>query len=99
MKAKNKNESEKHMKIKDGYILREVAGTAVVVPVDPGTNFHSMLKLNPTGKLLWEKLLVGADVDALVSAVTAEYEIDGERAKADIEAFLVSLRAYGILEE
>ena len=87
------------MKLKNGYILRDVAGNTVVVPLDPTSTFGNMLRLNGTGKFLWEML--GRDVtrDALVDALVAEYEIDRETAKRDTDAFLNSLRGFGALEE
>ena len=87
------------MKLKNGYILREVAGSAVVVPLDPNSTFGSMLRLNGTGKFLWEKLATDVTRDALVAALVEEYEIDAQTAGRDTDAFLHSLRGYGALEE
>ena len=45
------------MKVKEDFLLREVAGCYVVVPVGKATiNFNGMLNLNETGAFLWEKL-------------------------------------------
>lgn len=87
------------MKIKDGYILSEVAGTTVVVPINPDHTFRSMLKLNGTGKLLWERLASEITETELTAAVVAEYEIDDATAAADVARFLTTLRSYGVLEE
>ena len=87
------------MKIKNGFIVREVAGSTVVVPLDPTHTFGNMLKLNGTGKFLWEKLSVDVTLDELVSFLVAEYEIDTSIAKRDIERFLESLRTLGALED
>ncbi len=87
------------MKIKDGYILSEVAGTTVVVPINPDHTFRSMLKLNGTGKLLWERLVKGATEEELTALIVAEYEIDAETAAKDVARFLTSLRERGVIEE
>lgn len=87
------------MKIKEGYILSEVAGTAVVVPINPDHTFRSMLKLNGTGKLLWEKLVTGATEEELIALIVSEYEIDGATAQTDVARFLASLRERGVIEE
>lgn len=87
------------MKIKEGYLLSEVAGTAVVVPVNPDHTFRNMMKLNATGKLLWEALLTETTKEALVSLLVAEYEIDADVASVDVESFLATLRTYGVLAE
>ena len=86
------------MKIKDGYLLREVAGTPVVVPLSSDTTFRNMLKLNGTGKFLWEKLLTGAEREELIGALLAEYEVEEARAAADVDAFLATLGELGVLE-
>ena len=87
------------MKIRDGYIVREVAGTAVVVPLGADSTFHGMLKLNGTGCFLWEKLTEETDRDGLVSALLAEYEVEEELAARDVDAFLATLEKLNVLEK
>ena len=87
------------MKIKDGFVLREVAGSTVVVPLGADHTFGSMLKLNETGKLLWEALALGTTEEALSALLVSSYEVDSATASADVEKFLLSLRRLGVLEE
>ncbi len=86
------------MKIRDGYMLSDVAGTPVVVPLGAQTSFHNMIKLNATGKFLWEKLSADTTREALIAAMIAEYEIDEALAARDLDAFLASLSSFGALE-
>ena len=86
------------MKIKTGYMVREVAGTAVVVPLTAESTFHGMLKLNGTGKLLWEKLTEDTDREGLIAALLAEYEVTEEAAAQGVDAFLASLTKLDLLE-
>ena len=45
------------MKIKDGFILRSVAGTNLVVAVgERSRDFNRMMKLNDTAAFLWRQL-------------------------------------------
>ena len=45
------------MKLKDGFLLKEIAGSWVVVPVgEQVVDFQMMITLNETGAFLWEKL-------------------------------------------
>ena len=60
--------------------------------------FRNMLKLNGTGKFLWEKLLTGAEREELIGALLAEYEVEEARAAADVDAFLATLGELGVLE-
>lgn len=87
------------MKIKPGYLLREVAGNTVAVPLGDGSvNFNGMITLSETGALLWRKLEGGATEDELVSAMLEEYDIDDTIARRDIKAFTDKLLKAGILE-
>ena len=47
----------KIMKIKEGFILRTVAGETVALPTGGVTNLDMMITLNGTGRFLWEKLV------------------------------------------
>ena len=50
------------MKIKDGYIIREVAGSNIVVPIgDEQMSFGGIMTLNPVGAFIWKLLENGAD--------------------------------------
>ena len=51
------------MKIKDGFVLRQVAGQGVVIATgEASKEFSGMVKLNGTGSFIWERV---ADVVAL----------------------------------
>ena len=44
------------MKIKDGFMLRKVGGQNVVVAVGKASrDFNGIIRLNDTGRFLWEK--------------------------------------------
>jgi hypothetical protein len=85
------------MKIKEGYLLREVAGSFVVVPVG-NLDFDGMITLNETGALLWKALEDGASEEDLTKAILAEYEIDSETAKRDVALFLEKLRGANVID-
>lgn len=88
------------MKIKPGYLLREVAGNTVAVPLADGSvNFNGMITLSETGALLWRKLENGATEDELVAAMMEEYDIDDATARRDIRVFTDKLLKAGIISE
>lgn len=88
------------MKLKSGFLLREVAGEAIVIPLgDNNGNFSGMLRVNETGKLLWEKLEKGATREELLAAMLGEYEVDENVAATDVDKFLQKLQQSGMLEE
>ena len=87
------------MKLKKDFVLRRVANASMVLPLGQATvSFNGMLKLNESGALLWNALKNGADLDELVSALTAEYAVDKAQARADAQEFLDKLAAAGCLE-
>ena len=48
------------MKIRSGFILREVLGSPMVVATgDAARNFHGMIKLNETAGFIWRCLQDG----------------------------------------
>ena len=86
------------MKLKDGFILREIAGRIVVVPVGDILNLNLMISLNGTGRFLWERLEKGASADELKNALLETYNVSEERAQADVDAFIEKLKQNGFLE-
>ena len=57
-----------------------------------------MLKLNETGVLLWNALKDEVELDDLVRALRAEYDVSEEQARKDIQEFLDKLANAGCLE-
>lgn len=86
------------MKIKSGFMLKEVAGTNIVVPVGKGSiDFNAMITLNESGAFLWELLEEEHTVEELVTALTAEYDVDKATAEADINKFIETIKSAGLL--
>jgi hypothetical protein len=67
-----------------------------VVALDLDTSRY--LATNRTGALLWDQLAAGATREALIAKLVATWEIDAERAAADVDAFLAVLDDRGLLE-
>ena len=87
------------MKLKEGFILRKVAGNHVVFPIGNSTvDFHGMLALNETGAFLWERIAEGAQKNQLCDALCAEYDISPDTALADVEDFIKKLTDEGYIE-
>ena len=88
------------MKIKDNFVLRQVADTWCVLPLAEETlNLNGMLTLNDSGAFLWKTLEEGVSKDELAAALMGEYEVDPQTAEADINDFLDKLRQVGCLAE
>lgn len=88
------------MKIKNEYIMRKIAGETVIVPVgDAAARFSGMITLNETGEFIWTFLQEENSEDGLLNAMLEEFEVDRDRASADIASFLEILRKNNMLEE
>jgi hypothetical protein len=88
------------MKIKDGFILKEVAGNFLVVPVGKQlVDFSKMVTVNETGAFLWQYLAEGETVESLTENILNEYDVDKDTAQKDIDEFVQLLSDNGIMEE
>jgi hypothetical protein len=76
-------------------ICREVDGSLVGLDLRASHYFS----LNAVGTLLWRLLNGGASVDALVASLVEQYDLDHATATHDVEEFIDSLQAQGLLEE
>ncbi len=87
------------MKIKKGFVLRVVGGENVVVPVgEMSKTFHGMINLNETGAFMWKFFSEEHTLGEGVSALLVEYDVDEERARADVEKFMNAVMKNGFAE-
>ena len=88
------------MKIKKGFVLRVVGGQNVVVPVGALCKvFHGMINLNDTGAFLWKFFTEDHTEEEAVEELCLEYDVDEERAAADVKKFIATLKSNGFLEK
>ncbi len=87
------------MKIKEGFVLRQVASRWVVLPVGKAAvSFNGMLSLNDTGVLLWHKLEGGCDRETMADALADAYDVTKEQALSDVDEFIATLTKVGCVE-
>lgn len=86
------------MKIKDGFMLRDIASQTMVVAVgEASKDFNGIIKLNSTGKFLWENLSSEISKEELIKRMLSEYDIDEATAEKDIDSFIRTLRGADLL--
>lgn len=86
------------MKIKKGFILRNVGGQNVVVAIGAASrSFSGIIRLNETGKFLWEQLSDEKNEGELCAALLSEYELSEEKAQEDVSAFVQKLKEAQLL--
>lgn len=87
------------MKIKNGFVLRQIASNWVVMPLsNKDVGFKGLIKLNETSVLLWKMLEKGTTREQLAEALTNEYDVDTATALADVDDFVTKLGAVGCIE-
>lgn len=83
---------------REGFAIREIAGTNMLVPVNTGTihldngtilpEFNGIAELNDLGLFLYETLSRPKTFSQLVEAVKSEYDTEGQNVEGDIEEFI-----------
>ena len=87
------------MKLKNGFVLREIAGETIVVSVNSTLNLHGIIKLNSTAQTLWRALESGVEsIDDLAKALMGEYDVDEIIAHRSAEDFIAKLKELDFLE-
>ena len=87
-----------NIKIKNGFMLREIVDQWVVVPLgERVVSFNEIMTLSESGALLWKMLEQGSNEKALVDAILKEYAIDNETALGDIREFIAGLKEKGLV--
>ena len=90
------NNAEALMKRNPDFLLRDVAGTLIVVPVGAAvTVFPGMITVNASGAYLWELLENEQSVESLTDALLERYEVNRAQAEEDIRNFLTKLEETG----
>lgn len=89
------------MKIKKGFVLREVCGEKIIVGEGAETvDFGKMISLNDTAAVLWKKAEELGDftVDELADALTEVYEVTREQAVKDVQKLTEGWKEAGLVE-
>ena len=87
------------MNIKKGFVVKHVGEQSYVVATgELVKSFKGMIRLNQTGRLLWDLIAEGNDADTMVTRLTDKYDVSEENARRDVEAFIKVLADKGILE-
>ncbi len=88
------------MKIKEGFLLRTLGDSHVVVPVGQAAiDLRGMITLNGTGAFLWKTLETAQTEQSLIEALTATYDVDADRAAQDVKAFTDLLKTHDLIDE
>lgn len=89
------------MKLKEGLILREVAGESVVLYSGDDLDFsqEEMITLNAAATFIWRLLETEQTRESLLAEVMKTYTVEEEKALAAIDGFLAQMRGKNFLTE
>lgn len=86
------------MRVKEGFVLREVAGQAVVIATgEASRDFHGLIRLNETGCRIWRGLEAGLEREAIAESLAAEFDVSPADALADVDSLVARMEAEGLL--
>lgn len=82
----------------DGIATRLIADETLLVPFK-GTlaSLQQIFALSPVAAFVWQRLDGEATLDAVLAAVVGTFEVDRERAWADLQELIAGLRDAGLV--
>ena len=89
------------MKLKEGFVLRQVCGENVITGEGLGAiNFGKLLALNETASWLWKEADAQGDftVDSLADKLCEEYDVTAEQARQDVAAIVKKWQEVEVVE-
>ena len=90
------------MRVKDGFVLRQVCGENVIVGEGlSAIDFGKLLSLNEMAAWLWQKAKELGDftVEQLADALCEEYEVDAETARRDVTDIVAAWKDSGVIDD
>ena len=89
------------MKIKKGFVLREVCGENVIIGEGLGAiNFGKMLALNESAAWLWKQAVEMGDftIESLAEKLCQEYDVTAEEALQDVTEIIGEWQKVNVVE-
>ena len=89
------------MRIKKGFVLRQVCGENVIVGEGlEAINFGKMLALNESAAWLWQQAIEMGDftMESLAGKLSEEYDVSPEEALQDVEEIIADWQAVNVVE-
>ena len=88
------------LKAKSGFILRDIMGEYMLMPVGDNINkYNGVVLLNDVSAFIWKKLENPVSRDDLLAALLDQYRIDEATAANDLDLLLERLRGFDVIED
>ena len=82
----------------DRHVYRHVAGEHMLVAIHRDT-VAPLFSLTATGAVIWQALAEWTSADALVDAITRDFQVERAEAATDLAEFMEQLRQIGAVTE
>lgn len=88
------------MKIKDGYILKKVAGENIVIATgNARLSFNGIITFNEVGAEVFSRLDGTRSLEQIVDEIASLYNAPRETVEADIKKLAEKMKKQGLLED
>ena len=88
------------MKIRDGFVLRNVVDEYIVMPTGENiAEFAGSVVLNEVSAFVFEQMKNPMSQEDLLAAVLEEFEVDEETAKEDLDELIGEFRRLKLIED
>lgn len=88
------------MKINGEFILRQVAGESILVPVgQTALKLNGIITLDPVGTVIWQNLEAGKTKTEILAQILEQFDVSEGVAAADLEEFLEKLQKNNLIRE
>lgn len=88
------------MKIKDGYIMKEIAGSKVVMAIGAeSNNFNGIITFNEVGSEVFSMLDGSNSIEKIIEVISEKYDVSGEIVKEDVLNVVEKMKEHGLIEE
>ena len=88
------------MKIKDVFILKDVAGSKIVIATGAQRiNFNGVITFNDVGAEVFNMLDGTNSVEDIVSKISADYNVDSNIVKNDVEKLIEKMKKHNLIDE
>lgn len=95
-------QEKKKYRIRDGYILREIAGEYAIVPVGAESESpleNTVMAPNGSAVFIWKSFEQPSTLEDVVIRGMLEYEVEEDTIRGSIQRFIKEMLEYKILEE
>jgi len=81
------------------FVTRRIANETLLVPVVRHVmNLESLYVVNDVAARIWQLLATPTDVEQIATALTIEFDVSLDQARADVSAFVSQLLESGLVQ-